>query len=81
MENNTFTMNNITGSKSSKHPIYLTLENILSWIRNKSDVKVLLGYLSQLKVKTISQKKSKSFKLVKQRPLPTFFEYINTAIT
>ena len=51
--------------KTSEHPIYLTLGNIPSWIRNKPDAKVLLGYLSQLKAKTISQKKSTNFKLAK----------------
>jgi len=52
--------------KTSEHPIYLTLGNIPSWIRNKPDAKVLLGYLSQLKAKTISQKRSKRFQLVKR---------------
>jgi hypothetical protein len=51
--------------KSSEHPIYLTLGNIVSWRRNKPDAKVLLGYLPQLKGETISQKRSKSFKLAK----------------
>ena len=48
--------------KTSEHPIFLTLGNIPSWIRNKPDAKVLLGYLPQLKAKTISQKKLKVFK-------------------
>ena len=52
--------------KSSEHPIYLTLGNISSWRRNKPDAKVLLGYLPQLKAKTISQKRSKSFRLIKR---------------
>lgn len=52
--------------KTSEHPIYLTLGNIPSWIRNKPDAKILLGYLPQLKAKTISQKNSKSFRLVKR---------------
>jgi hypothetical protein len=52
--------------KSSEHPIYLTLGNIPSWVRNKPDAKVLLGYLPQLKAKTISQKKSKKFRLAKR---------------
>ena len=51
--------------KSSEHPIYLTLGNIASWRRNKPDAKVLLGYLPQLKAKSVSQKRSKSFKLAK----------------
>ena len=40
--------------KSSEHPIYLTLGNIISWRRNKPDAKILLGYLPQLKAKSIS---------------------------
>ena len=52
--------------KTSEHPIYLTLGNIPSWRRNKPDAKVLLGYLPQLKAKTISQKRSKSFRMVKR---------------
>jgi Plavaka transposase len=52
--------------KSSEHPIYLTLGNIVSWRRNKPDAKVLLGYLPQLKAKTITQKRSKSFRLTKR---------------
>src|SRR5438045_1239785 len=37
-----------------------------SWIRNKPDAKVLLRYLPQLKAKTISQKKTKSFQMAKR---------------
>ena len=52
--------------KSSEHPVYLTLGNIISWRRNKPDAKVLLGYLPQLKAKTISQKRSEGFRLIKR---------------
>lgn len=52
--------------KISEHPIYITLGNIPSSIRNKPDAKVLLGYLPQLKAKTISQKRSKRCQLVKR---------------
>jgi len=51
--------------KTSEHPIYLTLGNIPSWVRNKPDAKVLLGYLPQLKAKII-QRKSASFQLAKR---------------
>ena len=47
--------------KTSEHPIYLTLGNIISWRRNKPDAKILLGYLPQLKAKTISEKRTESF--------------------
>jgi hypothetical protein len=52
--------------KTSEHPIYLTLGNLPSWDRNKPNAKVLLGYLPQLKAKTISQKRSKGFQLAKR---------------
>ena len=46
--------------KTSKHPIYLTLDNIVSWCRNKPNAKVLLGYLLILKVKSIPKKDLKA---------------------
>jgi hypothetical protein len=52
--------------KTSEHPIYLTLGNIPSWIRNKPNSKAFLGYLSQLKAKTVFQRRSKSFRSVKR---------------
>ena len=63
--------------KSSEHPIYLTLGNIVSWRRSKPDAKVLLGYLPQLKAKSISQKRSKSFKLAKH----TMYQYALDVLT
>jgi len=39
----------------------LTLGNIISWRRNKPDAKILLGYLPQLKAKTLSEKRTESF--------------------
>ncbi len=35
--------------KSNLHPIYIIIENIKTWRRNKSDVKQLLGFLPILK--------------------------------
>lgn len=61
--------------KTSEHPIYLTLGNIVSWRRNKPDAKVLLGYLPQLK--SISQKTSNSFKLAKR----SLYQYALDIIT
>lgn len=55
-----------SSGKTSEHPIYLTLGNITSWRRNKPDAKVLLGYLPILKSKSISQKKSKGYRLAKR---------------
>ena len=51
--------------KTSEHPIYLTLGNIINWCKNKPDAKILLGYLPQLKAKTISEKRTESFYLAK----------------
>ena len=48
--------------KSSLHPIYITLGNILTWRRNKPDAKQLLGYLPIIKSSNISEKQSQNFK-------------------
>ena len=37
--------------KSQLYPIYISIENILNWRCNKSDVKQLLGYMPILKAK------------------------------
>jgi len=63
--------------KTSEHPIYLTLGNIPSWNRNKPNSKVLLGYFPQLKAKTISQKRSKSFQTAKR----TLYQYALDILT
>ena len=52
--------------KTSEHPVYLTLDNISSWKRNKPDAKVLLCYLPILKAKTNSEKRSKRFLIAKK---------------
>ncbi|RHZ88371.1 hypothetical protein Glove_23g195 [Diversispora epigaea] len=51
-----------TLGKSSLHPIYISLGNILTWRRNKEDVKQLLGYLPILSAKNEKEKKSSEFK-------------------
>jgi len=48
--------------KTSEHPVFLTLGNIPSWRRNKSDAKTLLAYLPKIVVK---QKKQADFVLAK----------------
>jgi hypothetical protein len=40
------------------HPIFVTLGNIITWRRNKPDVKQLLAYLPIIKAKDDTQKKS-----------------------
>src|SRR5207245_10966189 len=37
--------------KTSEHPIYISLGNIPNWMRNKPNLKVLVGYLPKLKAK------------------------------
>ncbi|RHZ69536.1 hypothetical protein Glove_283g70 [Diversispora epigaea] len=51
-----------TLGKSSLHPIYISIGNISTKRRNKSDAKQLLGYLPILKAKDKFEKKSKDFK-------------------
>ena len=46
--------------KTSEHPIYISLGNIPSWLRNKSHAKVLVGYLPKLKAKDNTTRNSKS---------------------
>ncbi|RHZ90075.1 hypothetical protein Glove_8g11 [Diversispora epigaea] len=51
-----------TLGKSSLHPIYISLENIPTWRRNKEDAKQLLGYFPILFVKNEKEKTSPEFK-------------------
>ncbi|RHZ68247.1 hypothetical protein Glove_296g5 [Diversispora epigaea] len=51
-----------TLGKSSLHSIYVSLENIPTWRRNKEDAKQLLGYLPILSAKNEKKKKSSEFK-------------------
>ncbi|RHZ46508.1 hypothetical protein Glove_618g2 [Diversispora epigaea] len=51
-----------TLGKSSLHPIYISLENIPTWRRNKEDAKQLLGYFPILFAKNEKEKTSPEFK-------------------
>src|SRR5271170_1517455 len=51
----------------SEHPIYISLGNIPTWQRNKSNAKVLVGYLPKLKAKDNSTKNSKSFRKLQRQ--------------
>ncbi|RHZ81509.1 hypothetical protein Glove_120g85 [Diversispora epigaea] len=51
-----------TLEKSSLHPIYISLENISTWRRNKEDAKQLLGYFLILFIKNEKEKTSPEFK-------------------
>ncbi|RHZ49675.1 hypothetical protein Glove_518g6 [Diversispora epigaea] len=42
--------------KNTLHPIFVTIGNIITWRRNKSDVKQLLAYLPIIKAKDDTQK-------------------------
>ncbi|RHZ48914.1 hypothetical protein Glove_536g14 [Diversispora epigaea] len=53
-----------TLGKSSLHPIYISLGNILTWRRNKEDAKQLLGYLPIISAKDETEKKSSEFKIL-----------------
>jgi len=48
--------------KSQLHLIYLSIGNIKNWRRNKQDAKQILGYLSILKSKDNTEKRSRVFK-------------------
>src|SRR6266542_4157153 len=48
--------------KSQLYLIYLSIGNIKNWKRNKQDAKQILGYLSILKSKDNTEKRSKVFK-------------------
>ena len=53
--------------KTSEHPIYISLGNIPSWLRNKSHAKVLVGYLPKLKAKDNTTKNSESFRKLQRQ--------------
>jgi len=49
--------------KTSEHPVFLSLENIPGWRRNKPDAKVLLAYLPKIK----NRKHHKDYALIKHQ--------------
>lgn len=53
--------------KTSEHPIYVSLGNIPSWLRNKPHSKVLVGYLPKLKAKDNTTRNSKSFRKLQRQ--------------
>ncbi|RHZ52876.1 hypothetical protein Glove_456g1 [Diversispora epigaea] len=56
-----------TLGKNTLHPIFITLGNIITWCRNKPDVKQLLAYLPIIKAKDDTQKKSEEHKNIVRR--------------
>jgi hypothetical protein len=53
--------------KTSEHPIYISLGNIPTWLRNKSHAKVLVGYLPKLKAKDNTTRNSKFFRKLQRQ--------------
>ncbi|RHZ73778.1 hypothetical protein Glove_229g142 [Diversispora epigaea] len=53
--------------KNTLHPIFVTLGNIITWRRNKPDVKQLLAYLPIIKAKDDTQKISEEHKNIIQK--------------
>ena len=64
-----------TLKKSQLHSIYISIENIVNWRRNKSDAKQLLGYLPILKHKNATEKKMKNSKLQLALPFTNLYKY------
>ncbi|RHZ85240.1 hypothetical protein Glove_69g50 [Diversispora epigaea] len=56
-----------TLGKNTLHPIFVTLGNIITWRRNKPDVKQLLAYLPIIKAKDDTQKISEEHKNIVHR--------------
>ncbi|RHZ78954.1 hypothetical protein Glove_153g2 [Diversispora epigaea] len=56
-----------TLGKNTLHPIFVTLGNIITWRRNKPDVKQLLAYLPIIKAKDDTQKISEEHKNIVRR--------------
>ena len=54
-------------SKTSEHPIYISLGNIPNWQRNKLNSKVLVSYLPKLKAKDNITKNSESFRRLQRQ--------------
>ncbi|RHZ80684.1 hypothetical protein Glove_132g242 [Diversispora epigaea] len=53
--------------KNTLHPIFVTIGNIITWCRNKPDVKQLLTYLPIIKAKDDTQKISEEHKNIVRR--------------
>ena len=61
--------------KTSEHPVFITLGNILNWHQNKPDAKVLLAYLPKMK-ETDKHKKQKEFYTAKHHLFQYSFEVL-----
>ncbi|RHZ90255.1 hypothetical protein Glove_1g50 [Diversispora epigaea] len=65
-----------TLGKNTLHPIFITLDNIITWRRNKPNIKQLLAYLPIIKAKDDIQKKSEEHKNIVHRTFHKFFKFL-----
>ncbi|GBC10092.1 hypothetical protein RclHR1_09320013 [Rhizophagus clarus] len=66
--------------KTSEHPIYISLGNILSWQRNKPNSKVLVSYLPKLKVKDNAMKNSELFQKLQRQVFQRYLQILLSLI-
>lgn len=58
------------------HPIYISLENIRTWRRNKEDAKQLLGYLPILSANSKTEAQSSGFKKIVRETFHKSIEFL-----
>ncbi|RHZ82785.1 hypothetical protein Glove_103g82 [Diversispora epigaea] len=66
--------------KNTLHPIFVTLGNIITWRRNKPDVKQLLAYLPIIKAKDDTQKISEEYKNIVRRTFHKSLKFLLSSL-
>ncbi|CAB4495804.1 hypothetical protein RhiirA1_458334 [Rhizophagus irregularis] len=66
--------------ETSEYPIYISLRNISHWLRNKPEVKVLVGYLPKLKAKDNNIRNSKSFRKLQRQVFQRYLRILLSPI-
>ncbi|RHZ83382.1 hypothetical protein Glove_95g13 [Diversispora epigaea] len=66
--------------KNTLHPIFVTLGNIITWRRNKLDVKQLLAYLLIIKAKDDTQKISEEHKNIVRRTFHKSLKFLLSSL-
>ncbi|RHZ84686.1 hypothetical protein Glove_78g183 [Diversispora epigaea] len=66
--------------KNTLHPIFVTLGNIITWRRNKPDVKQLLAYLPIIKAKDDTQKISEEHKNIVRRTFHKSLKFLLSSL-
>ncbi|RHZ47342.1 hypothetical protein Glove_585g29 [Diversispora epigaea] len=66
--------------KNTLHPIFVTLGNIITWRRNKPDVKQLLAYLPIIKAKDDTQKISEEHKNIIRRTFHKSLKFLLSSL-